>query len=101
MSLTIKQDYRKHGVEARLCKALSTRNLKKAFIKAAKKCKNALRRAKFNHVHRIGAMLTSYLANSKSFGSLAKPVESNVLSNKKLCVFFNLFLIREQCPTVR
>ncbi|XP_045447831.1 uncharacterized protein LOC123656168 [Melitaea cinxia] len=63
--------------EARARKSPNSRNLKKAFNQAAKTCKRALRRARFNHISRIGAKLASYPSGSKAFWSLAKAVESN------------------------
>ncbi|XP_045449132.1 uncharacterized protein LOC123657655 [Melitaea cinxia] len=63
--------------EARTRKSPNSRNLKKAFNQAAKSCKRTLRRARFNHISRIGAKLASYPSGSKAFWSLAKAVESN------------------------
>ncbi|XP_047991530.1 uncharacterized protein LOC125230436 [Leguminivora glycinivorella] len=50
---------------------------KKAFNSAAKSCKRVLRKARFDHVSRIGAKLASYPPGSKRFWSLSKAVESN------------------------
>ncbi|XP_047997328.1 uncharacterized protein LOC125234949 [Leguminivora glycinivorella] len=50
---------------------------KKAFNSAAKSCKRVLRKARFDHVSRIGAKLASYPPGSKRFWFLSKAVESN------------------------
>lgn len=66
-------------VRARDCneRARRVRAKKKAFNSAAKRCKKVIRKARFDHVSRIGARLASYPAGSKQFWSLSKSVESN------------------------
>ncbi|RVE49051.1 hypothetical protein evm_006297 [Chilo suppressalis] len=63
--------------DARQCKARDTSQKKKAFNKAAKSCKKALQRARFDHISRVGHKLASYPAGSKAFWSLAKSIEGN------------------------
>ncbi|KAL0829914.1 hypothetical protein ABMA28_003388 [Loxostege sticticalis] len=50
---------------------------KRAYNSAAKSYKRVLRRARFDHVSRIGARLASYPPGGKQFWSLSKAVESN------------------------
>ncbi|XP_022838082.1 uncharacterized protein LOC111365117 [Spodoptera litura] len=63
--------------DARRRRADDIHQKKRAFNRAAKSCKKALRMARFNHIGRIGNKLASYPAGSKAFWSLAKAVESN------------------------
>ncbi|CAG4938916.1 unnamed protein product [Colias eurytheme] len=63
--------------DARIHKSSDLHEKKKAFNKAAKDCKRLLKRARFDHIRRIGDKLASYPAGSKAFWSLAKVVESN------------------------
>lgn len=63
--------------DARSCKAPNVGKLKKAFNRATKSCKSTLRKARFDHISRIGAKLASYPSGSKAFWSLAKSVEAN------------------------
>ncbi|KAJ0177088.1 hypothetical protein K1T71_007097 [Dendrolimus kikuchii] len=64
-------------VDARNRKTKDVKLKKKAFNKVAKSCKKVLRKARFDHISRIGNKLASYPAGSKAFWSLAKAVESN------------------------
>ena len=64
-------------VDARTRKTNDVSQRKRAFNRAAKSCKKVLRRARFDHISRIGNKLASYPAGSKAFWSLAKSVESN------------------------
>jgi len=73
----LKQEAYSAWAEARARKSPNTRKLKRAFNLAAKYCKRTLRRARFDHISRIGAKLASYPPGSKAFWSLAKAVESN------------------------
>ena len=63
--------------DARRRKAVDLHTLKKAYNTAAKSCKKVIRRARFDHIGRIGDKLASYPSGSKAFWSLAKSVESN------------------------
>ena len=63
--------------DARHRKAKDTREKKRAFNRAAKLCKKALKRARFDRIRRIGNKLASYPAGSKAFWSLAKSIEAN------------------------
>ncbi|XP_063829236.1 uncharacterized protein LOC135078639 [Ostrinia nubilalis] len=63
--------------DARTRDSPDTRNLKKAYNQASKSCKKALRRARYDHIGRIGTKLASYPAGSKAFWSLAKAIQSN------------------------
>ena len=63
--------------DARKRKAEDLQNWKKAYNSAAKSCKKVIRKARFDHIGRIGDKLASYPSGSKAFWSLAKSVESN------------------------
>ncbi|XP_028164850.1 uncharacterized protein LOC114355981 [Ostrinia furnacalis] len=63
--------------DARTRGSPDTRNLKKAYNQASKSCKRTLRRARYDHIGRIGSKLASYPAGSKPFWSLAKAIQSN------------------------
>ncbi|CAH2097689.1 unnamed protein product [Euphydryas editha] len=73
----IKQSAYHAWLEARNRKAPDTRNKKKAFNSAAKSYKKVLKKARFNHIGRVGTKLASYPSGSKAFWSLAKCVEAN------------------------
>ncbi|XP_045448146.1 uncharacterized protein LOC123656520 [Melitaea cinxia] len=64
-------------VDARNHKTTDVSQRKKAYNRAAKSCKKALRKARFDHIGRIGTRLSSYPPGSKAFWFLAKSVESN------------------------
>ncbi|KAJ2947549.1 hypothetical protein O0L34_g17337 [Tuta absoluta] len=66
-------------VKARDCKlrARRVRAKKRTFNSATKSCKRVLRKARFDHVGRIGAKLASHPPGSKKFWSLSKAVETN------------------------
>ena len=64
-------------VDARNRKSGDVSKRKKAFNRAAKACKKTLRKARYDHIGRIGSKLASYTAGSKAFWSLAKTVETN------------------------
>ncbi|XP_026322745.1 uncharacterized protein LOC113232289 [Hyposmocoma kahamanoa] len=61
----------------RKVRARRVRARKRAFNSAAKSCKREFRKARFNHISRIGTRLASYPPGSKQFWSLSKAVESN------------------------
>lgn len=61
----------------RKIRARRVRAKKRAFNSAAKFCKRVLRKARFDHVGRIGAKLASHPPGSKQFWSLSKAVETN------------------------
>ena len=50
---------------------------KRAYNTASKSCKRVIRKARFDHVSRIGAKLASYPSGSRQFWSLSKSVETN------------------------
>lgn len=64
-------------VDARQRKATDIRDKKRTFNRLAKSCKKVLKKARFDHIGRIGNKLASYPAGSKAFWSLAKAVEAN------------------------
>lgn len=64
-------------VDARKSKAADLPDRKKAYNAAAKSCKKVFKRARFDHVGRIGDKIASCPSGSKAFWSLAKSVEMN------------------------
>ena len=63
--------------DARRSKAVDLQSLKKAYNTAAKSSKKVFRRARFDHIGRIGDRLAKYPSGCKAFWSLAKSVEEN------------------------
>ncbi|KAL0821757.1 hypothetical protein ABMA28_005179 [Loxostege sticticalis] len=61
----------------RKVRARKVRAKKRAYNAASRSCKRVLRKARFDHISRIGAKLASYPPGSKQFWSLSKSVESN------------------------
>ncbi|KAL0867444.1 hypothetical protein ABMA27_008231 [Loxostege sticticalis] len=61
----------------RKVRARKVRAKKRAYNAAARSCKRVLRKARFDHISRIGAKLASYPPGSKQFWSLSKSVEYN------------------------